>query len=73
MNAQPLLQEDRRPHLELVGAPGPRRARTPEAAELHALPRISTPRRTLTMAGVTSGLQLLLAARRSARFSTLSD
>lgn len=73
MTAQPLLKEDRRPHLELVGAPRPRRADTSEPAELHALPRISTPRATLTMAGVTSGLQLLLAARRAERISRLLD
>ena len=71
MNAQAMMKEERetdRPHLEIV-RPG-----AADVIELRALPRVTAPRPTLSMAGVTSGLQLLLAARRAARISTaLSD
>jgi hypothetical protein len=66
MNAHP-LRKDRRPHLVVVREPVSRGASEP--TELRALPRVSTPRPALTMAGVTSGLQLLLAARRAARIA----
>jgi hypothetical protein len=62
------MLEHQRPHLELVPPPPAHHASDP----IELLPSAHTPRArpTLTMSGVTSSLQLLLAARRAARFST---
>jgi hypothetical protein len=61
------LETDSHPHLELVPSL-PRE--TSEPIALRPSTRTRTP---LTMAGVTAGLQLLLAARREARFSRRFD
>ena len=70
MTAKPLKLETR-PYLELVATQPC--SRDSEPIELRPSARTLSARPALTMAGVTSGLQLVLAARRAARFSGPSD
>ncbi|HEY2594521.1 MAG TPA: hypothetical protein VGK33_11525 [Chloroflexota bacterium] len=70
MFAEPVILE-KRPQLEIVANPRP--DVTSEPIELRASARPAGARPPLTMSGVTAGLQLLLAARRAARFSALGE